>query len=153
MAKRFSEIIKNPPGRPSGKWEKKHHIARNQTAKKIFDLFVRPLLEEFIVPHDPEFPNETQKRLEMFFCKDTRHVWAVKCIEPFKILGPAWKSPDTPLSLFVDGSGDRNVRPGDFLWIRFDSTRPDITEVEFKDQVFNVRTYDWNELSLKCEEV
>lgn len=125
-------------------------IARTETIEKLFRLFIQPILPHFIVaPGTTE--NVLHRKLEMYFDRENRDIWLCRAKFPFKITGPSWVTPSTPHKLHVDGTGDRNVEKGNYLWVRMDAMRPDIIDVEFKDQVFAVRASDWEVFSSKCE--
>lgn len=125
-------------------------IARTETIARIFDLFIKPLLREFILPANAT-ENVLHSKLEMWFNKNERDIWYVKCRFPFNITGPRWMSTSTPERLHIHGDGDRAVSKGDVLCVRTDSRRPDIVEVEFKNQVFVTRATDWSVLSEKVD--
>ena len=125
-------------------------IARTESVLKIFDLFIKPLMREFIVaPNTTE--NVLHRKLEMWFNRDTRDIWFVKARLPFAITGPRWVSPSTPERLHIHGDGDRTVAKGDVLCVRTDERRPDTIEIEFKDQVFVTRATDWAVQSEKVD--
>lgn len=125
-------------------------IARTETTLKIFNLFVKPILMEFILA-----PGATQdvlhRKLEMYFGKDDRDIWLVRAKVAFTIKGPRWLTDSTPEREHLQGFGERQVAKSDYLWVRTDALRPDLIDVEYKEQVFVCRTTDWAVLSEKCE--
>ena len=125
-------------------------IARTDTVFKIFNLFIKPLIKEFVVPPTAT-ENVLHRKLEMWFNKDERDIWDVKCRVPFIIVGPRWMSLSTPERFHVYGDGDRTVSKGDYLCVRTDIRTPDIVEVQFKEQVFVMRATEWSVLSEKVE--
>lgn len=152
MAKRSTkyDYPERKRGRPKGKSHRS--VFRAQATTDIFNLFLKPLMKQFeLGVKDPL--EDLQARLEFLFCKETRHIWLFKCRRDFKIIGPRWSTTSAPEKLRVDGDGERDVKTGDYLWVRFDATRPLITEMEYKDQVFSLSTLDWQVLSEYCEEV
>lgn len=125
-------------------------IARTETIAKIFKLFIQPLIKEFVIPQNAT-ENVLHRKLELYFDKDNRDIWLVRAKSPFIITGPRWYTPDTPERLHVHGDGNRHVVKGDYLYVRSDGKRPDVVDIEFKDQVFATRTTDWSVLSEKVE--
>lgn len=125
-------------------------IARTETIEKLFRLFIQPILQSFIVPPGST-DNVLHRKMELYFDKTNRDIWLCRAKYPFTIKGPQWLTPSTPDRLHVDGTGNRNVPKGGYLWVRLDAKRPDIVDVEYLDQVFAVRSSDWQVFSSKCE--
>lgn len=125
-------------------------IARTEVAERIFSLFIKPILRDFIVAPNSTV-NELHRKLEMWFDNDKRDIWIVKAKSPFNIVGPRWYTTGTPERLHVYGDGERRVEKGEYMYVRTDERRPDVVDVEYKEQVFAVRATDWSVLQEKCE--
>lgn len=148
-----TKVSINKDGRPRKKNAKRRGgVSRSPVTKEIFRIFIAPLLNEFFLsPQNAD--NPLHAKLELFFCKPTRHIWLFRVVKPFKMLGPAWMTPDTPQRMHVDGAGDRDAKPGDPIYVRFDSTKSGSVDIEFKEQIFVMNLSDWQVLSEKCEEI
>ncbi len=131
---------------------KRGGISRSEVTARIFKLFVAPLMNDFVVNRHTT-DNQLHAKLEMWFNKDSRDIWLARATGSFKIPGPRWLTDSTPERLHVHGMGDRHVKKGDYLWIRYDSHKPDTVDVEFKDQVFVVQTSDWKVYADRVEEI
>ena len=136
--------------KPTTKKTSRAGIARTDTVFRIFNLFIKPLIKEFIIaPNSTE--NILHRKLEMWFNKDDRDIWDVRAKSPFNLVGPRWMSLSTPERMHIHGDGERAVVKGDILCVRMDARTPNIVEVQFKEQVFVMRSYEWAVLSEKCE--
>lgn len=129
--------------------KKRSGVLKTEAAEKIFKLFIEPIASQFILP--PGLDDEFRTRMDMFFDVKNRDVWVVKARRPFGIVGPRWKDLSAPAALLLSGEGDRAVKKGDYLWVRYDALRPDIVEVEHKEQNFLVRKSDWDVLGSYCD--
>lgn len=128
---------------------KRSGMLKTEAAEKIFRLFIEPIARQFIIPEG--HPDDYKTRMEMFFDVKNRDIWVVKCRRPFNIVGPRWKDLSTPEAPLIAGDGERAVKKGDLMWVRYDALRPDIVEVEFKEQNFFVRKTDWDVLGSYCD--
>jgi len=124
--KRVSKRIMDPKRRESV-------FTESVYLKRIAELFILPLLR--YCPKN----RSLEDFLEFLFCVDTRTIKRYTVIKPFRMPG-SLKINENTLRNF---DGVREVKKGIEIWVRYDTTRPRIYEMEVvgpkkKSQLFLV---------------
>lgn len=108
---------------------------------EIFKLFIRPLLR-----YKPENIS-LDMYMDMLFHEDTRTIFRYVVATPFTMPGLLCAAAHVKLQ----GLGVRAVGADQTVWVRHDSTVPDVTEIEWngagREQIFSLDTSQWNSVA------
>lgn len=127
----------------AGTSTKRRKISFTEEMKRFLKALVFPMFANIQVNANED--DVLRAKLDIWFDAKNRDVMLYQAVGTIKIVGPRWHSLSTPEKPFVSGDGRRTINAGDILWVRMDSRAPDVLDVEFKDQVFKVKTYDFKE--------
>jgi hypothetical protein len=117
---------------------KPHRTPYGDVILTIYNKYVKPALWKLAGGEDE---TSLDQGLRRFFHVDTRHIYFAKAKRPFKIPGKMWIG-EVPLVMRVS-AGRRYVKRGEGMVVRIDDTMPDRVDIEFDDQVFSMRGWQW----------
>ncbi len=129
---------------------KRRRMTLSKELKRFLQVLVFPMFGNIHVNRDED--QVLKAKLDVWFDAKNRDVILYKAVKPFKIIGPRWHSLSTPDKLMVEGDGRRDVKPGELVWVRLDARVPYMVEIEYDDQMFKVRDFEYKERYLRCLE-
>lgn len=109
--------------------------------KEIYELFFLPLIKL-----RPRYIG-VREWLEMIFNVETRTIDRYETLTTFSVPGDLLAAPNIP----IPGIGYRMVKAGTVVWIRHDTTNPNVYDFEAegsgrKHQVFRLTEDHWNSI-------
>lgn len=124
-----------------------NRIPPTSATGRIYRDFIRPFIDRFILA---EGHVETEEGYRAFFGTNRVAIWFCKARRGFKMPGLMWSNASLP-GRFVNGTGQRQVKEGEALVLRFDREKPNVCELEYQEQVFHLREYEYNTIAAYLE--